>query len=172
MAIASSAFATSITSKPASTIISAAFIRSRNSSSTTRTTGLLVADAAISESLPTLSKRVGKDSFRGEENAADRTRALCHIHDPAGVPRAVDAHHVPDHLFAESASRIVISQRHAPDRFAVVTGGVVNGKTVDQHRLVLGPAAGFARSILLTQADFPDLLGQRSMRLVIRRQHQ
>jgi hypothetical protein len=64
MAIASSAFAASTTSKPASPIISAAFIRSRKSSSTIRTTGRLIGEISMTRPLPTLSKCVGKDSFR------------------------------------------------------------------------------------------------------------
>jgi hypothetical protein len=44
-----------------------------------------------------------------------------------------------------------MGQRHASYRFVAVAGGIVNQKTVDKHRFVLGRASDFAWSILLTQ---------------------
>jgi hypothetical protein len=78
ISIASSALRASTTSKQASQIISAAFMRTRISSSTIRTTGRLVADVPMTYSVPTLSKCSARDSFR-EKKAANRTRAFGNV---------------------------------------------------------------------------------------------
>src|ERR1700736_3445007 len=73
--IASSASPASTTSKPASPITSAAFMRSIHSSSTIRTTGRLVDELSTTYLTPTLSKCRGLVSFRGREDGKPHTRS-------------------------------------------------------------------------------------------------
>jgi hypothetical protein len=133
IAIASSALLASTTSKPASPIISAAFIRSKNSSSTMRTTGRLVAEVPMTYPMPMLSKCRGRNSFRGKGNATNRTRALGNVHGPARISQGVAAHHISNHRLAEGARRVVIGQRHAASGLTVAAIGVMNRKAINQH---------------------------------------
>jgi hypothetical protein len=155
MAIAWSAFAASTTSKPVPSIISAAFIRSRNSSSTMRTTGRLVAALSMTYPLRTLSRRIGEDSFHGKKMLQTGRAPLANsMVQPAyrgPSPRLISRH------LCRKPPAPCLGQRHESDDLSV-TGGITNGKTVNQHRFILGPtarlrAAKIAHSRLISAAS-------------------
>jgi hypothetical protein len=95
----------------------------------------MVAEVPMTHPLPNIIqvRRQGFVPREGKGNAADRTRALGYVHGPAGVSRPITAHHVLDHQLSKSAGGLVMGERHAPDRFVVTVGAIVNGKTVNQH---------------------------------------
>jgi hypothetical protein len=95
IAIASSALPASTTLKPASPIISGAFIRCKNSSSTMRTTGRLIAEVLKTHLLLMLSKCRRRDSFRGARTFSFIDAGLMFAMDPAQRTRlksAIETH--------------------------------------------------------------------------------